>query len=69
MEIVKGLVGMGTTGGAALTGQLVIALTVVAVVVLVLVFAILWADDARPPATRLTKLVRAWRSGRGCRRR
>jgi uncharacterized membrane protein YqiK len=68
MEIVKGLVGMGTTAGAALTGQLVIALTVVIVVVLVLVFAVLWADDARP-AARLTKLVRAWRSGRGCRRR
>jgi uncharacterized membrane protein YqiK len=68
MKIVKGLVGMGTTVGAALTGQLVIALTVVAVVVLVLVFAVLWADDARP-AARLTKLVRAWRSGRGGRRR
>jgi hypothetical protein len=36
MNIVNGLVGMGTTVGAALTGQLVIALTVVAVVVLVL---------------------------------
>jgi len=68
MNIVNGLVGMGTTVGAALTGQLVIALTVVAVVVMVLVFAVLWADDARP-AARLTKLIRAWRSGRGCRRR
>ena len=68
MKIVKGLVGMGTTVGAALTGQLVIALTVVAVVVMVLVFAVLWADDARP-AARLTKLIRAWRSGRGFRRR
>ena len=68
MKIVKGLVGMGTTVGAALTGQLVIALTVVAVVVSVLVFAVLWADDARP-AARLTKLIRAWRSGRGFRRR
>jgi hypothetical protein len=68
MNIVKGLVGLGTTVGAALTGQLVIALTVVAVVVLVLVFAVLWTDDARP-AARLTKIIRAWRSGRGCRRR
>jgi len=41
---------MGTTVGAALTGQLVIALTVVAVVVMVLVFAVLLADDARPAA-------------------
>lgn len=68
MRIVKGLIEMGTTVGAALTGQLVIALTVVPVVGLVLVFAVLWADDARP-AARLTRLIRAWRSGRGCRRR
>lgn len=63
MKVIKGLVGMGATVGAAMTGQLAIVLLVMAgvVLVLVLVFFVLRGDDDRP-AERLKALIRAWRS-------
>lgn len=62
MTIIKGWVSTGATVGAAMIGQLVIALMVEAVVLLVLVFFVLRGEDDRP-AKRLEALIRAWRSG------